>query len=168
MFRATMAQVCQTYALERAWSGCKWVCTCSRFAKGGACPHVELTRWLEGDPAISLATLDQFVEKDAATSISQADDRLQHEKGAGRHCQMPAKFAWTTMQAIRAQVTKQAESRKRKADERKEALMESVQKRAITSSETEAPVLHGQQRDVQFGKLGKNFSADALEISVLF
>lgn len=134
-----MAQVCQTYALERAWSGCKWVCTCSRFAKGGACP--ELTRWLEGDPA---------------------DDRLRHEKGAGTHCQMPAKFAWTTMQAIRARVTKQAESWKRKADERKEAFWNLFRK-GLTSSETEAPLLHGQQRDIQFGQLGKNFSADSFK-----
>ena len=119
----------------------------SLYSKCGSCPHELLTRWLEADGFVSLATTDMFTEKHAPGNIDEADARLRTDKGAGRPVAMPKKSAWSTMEAIRSKVAKKAADRKRKADERKELAWELFRK-GLKPDATEAPLLEGQARHV--------------------
>ena len=85
------------------------------FARMGECAHSYLTRWLEGDTAIVLSSMETFSGKDDM-SLEDAEKRLRTEKRQGRPMEVPAASAWKTLQAIRAKHAQQRASKKRKQD----------------------------------------------------
>lgn len=81
----------------------------------GECAHSYLTRWLEGDTAIVLSSMETFSGKDDM-SLEDAEKLLRTEKRQGRPMEVPAASAWKTLQAIRAKHAQQRASKKRKQD----------------------------------------------------
>lgn len=85
------------------------------FARMGECAHSYLTRWLEGDKAIVLSSMETFSGKDDM-SLEDAEKLLRTEKRQGRPMEVPAASAWKTLQAIRAKHAQQRANKKRKLD----------------------------------------------------
>ena len=119
--RATFSHLCSVKALQHRQQGMTCLCTCQLFGKCGTCPHTILVQWLRKEPDVALAGMEAMTSKKGPTTFAEADELLRTKK-TGRPPSMPDKAAWQTMKEIICKVKQRAESRKRKLDEKRNAV----------------------------------------------
>ena len=123
------------------------------FAKMGECAHQNITRFLEGDGAVSLSTLEDLTSHDSAADLTSADDQIR-ASAAGRKPSLPQSSAYLTLKEIQLKAQRKAENKKRQADEVKNATWKIFKDGMGTDFIVEPPPA-GQARDSALTKAAR-------------
>ncbi|CAE7528782.1 DJA6 [Symbiodinium sp. CCMP2592] len=136
--RALLKELAMTMVLQHSWYGHTLLCTCASvyrrvrfiragggaFCRDGVCVHILLTRWMEGDPAIKLASVSEYCAKNAIPTVDGAEAalraRLLPQGPLVRR--LPTRSAWTTLAALVQQAKARAQKRREQANQTKKKL----------------------------------------------
>ena len=96
------------------------------FCRDGICAHILLTRWMEGDASIKLASVSEYCAKHATPTVGGAEAalraRLLPQGPLVRR--LPTRSAWTTLAALVQQAKARAQKRREQASQTKRKLAE--------------------------------------------
>lgn len=107
--------------------------------------HQDLTKFLRGDPAVSLSTLEDLTAGDAAADLQAADEHKRAE-AVGRKPSLPQASALLTLKEIQLKAKHRSENRKRQACEIRQQTWK-IFRDGMSSEFLVEPQPQGQQRE---------------------